>query len=144
MSELSSGVVLLQRVDKHKKKQARSLRKNMTEAETALWQKIRRKQIEGYQFYRQKAVGPFIVDFYCPSGRLIIEIDGGQHFTKGGIKEDEARDRYLGGLGFAVMRFSNREVLTNMTGVLEVIQRHLVNPPNPPLKKGGKNHLHRR
>lgn len=55
------------------------LRKNMTEAEKILWSKIRRKQLKGYQFYRQRVIGNYIVDFLCPKARLVIEVDGGQH-----------------------------------------------------------------
>jgi very-short-patch-repair endonuclease len=61
---------------------ARELRKNMTDAEKRLWSKIRRKQLKKIQFYRQKNIGDFIVDFYCPAAKLIIELDGGQHFSK--------------------------------------------------------------
>jgi very-short-patch-repair endonuclease len=56
---------------------ARELRKNMTDAGKLLWSKIRRKQLKGYQFYRQKNIGDYIVDFYCPAGKLIVEVDGG-------------------------------------------------------------------
>ncbi len=64
------------------KNTARTLRKNMTEPERLLWSRIRRKQLRGFQFYRQKTVGNYIVDFYCPSARIIIEVDGGQHFEE--------------------------------------------------------------
>ena len=59
---------------------ARELRKNMTDAEKLLWSRIRRRQLSGYQFYRQRIIGSYIVDFYCPTARLVIEIDGGQHY----------------------------------------------------------------
>ena len=104
---------------------ARELRKNMTDAEKFLWSKIRRKQLEGCQFYRQKNIGNYIVDFYCPSARLIIEIDGGQHYSLQGLKEDRIRDEFLSRLGFKVLRFSDREVLKNMEGVLQRIYEHL-------------------
>ena len=63
---------------------ARELRKNMTDAELHLWNRVRRKQINGYQFYRQKNIGSYIVDFYCPAAKLIIELDGSQHYTEEG------------------------------------------------------------
>ena len=65
---------------------ARRLRTNMTDAERHLWAGIRRKQLGGAQFYRQKNIGNYIVDFYCPSARLIVELDGGQHYWDPGIR----------------------------------------------------------
>jgi len=77
---------------------ARELRKNMTEAEQHLWARIRGKQLQNIQFYRQKNIGNYIVDFYCPAAKLIIEVDGGQHYeVKVGVKDRE-RDEYLAAL----------------------------------------------
>jgi very-short-patch-repair endonuclease len=104
---------------------ARGLRKNPTDAEFKLWQNIREKRIRGYQFYRQKNIGNYIVDFYCPAGKLIIELDGGQHYSEEGMESDEIRDNYLTGLGFTVLRFSDRDVLKNLDGVLQRIYEHL-------------------
>ncbi len=107
--------------DNHLKDYSRQLRKNMTDAEKALWLKIRGKQIKGYQFFRQKPIGPFIVDFYCPKGNLVIEIDGGQHYSDEGKLKDSHRDTYLGSLGLRVLRFSDKEIFENIEGVLEKI-----------------------
>jgi very-short-patch-repair endonuclease len=104
---------------------ARQLRKNMTEAESFLWQRIRRKQLKGRQFYRQKNIGNYIVDFCCPSAKVIVELDGGQHYTQEGIRRDQVRDKYLESLGFTILRFSDREVFKNIEGVLERIFEHL-------------------
>ena len=60
---------------------ARSLRKNQTDAEKRLWSRLRRKQVSGYRFRRQVPIGPYIVDFFCPELKLIIEVDGGHHAT---------------------------------------------------------------
>jgi very-short-patch-repair endonuclease len=114
---------------------ARDLRSNMTDAEQLIWSKIRRKQIGDLQFYRQKNIGDFIVDFYCPKGKLIVEIDGGQHYKDDGRKKDQTRDNYLQKLGFAVLRFSDIDVLKNIDGVVERIYEHLKSP-QPPFKKG--------
>jgi very-short-patch-repair endonuclease len=103
------------------KEYSQQLRKNMTDAEKALWLKIRGKQLKGYQFYRQKPLGNFIVDFYCPKGNLVIEIDGGQHYSDEGKAKDNQRDNYLKGLGLRILRFSDREIFENMRGVLEKI-----------------------
>ena len=104
---------------------ARELRKNMTEAESFLWQRIRRKQLKGRQFYRQKNIGNYIVDFYCPSAKVIVELDGGQHYTEEGMRRDQIRDNYLESRGFKILRFSDREVFKNIEGVLERIFEHL-------------------
>ena len=111
---------------------ARNLRTNMTDAEQLIWSKIRRKQIGGVQFYRQKNIGHYIVDFYCPKGKLIVEIDGGQHYENEGIKKDQERDRYLQGLGLTVLRFSDLDVLKNIDGVVERIQEYLKSSFLPP------------
>jgi very-short-patch-repair endonuclease len=97
----------------------------MTDAEQLIWSKIRRKQIKDVQFYRQKNIGHYIVDFYCPKGKLVIEIDGGQHYEKEGMDKDRKRDDYLQGLGLNVMRFSDIDVLKNINEILERIYEHL-------------------
>ena len=107
--------------DNRLKEYSQQLRKNMTDAENALWLKIRGKQLKGHQFYRQKPLGNFIVDFYCPKGNLVIELDGGQHYSDEGKAKDNQRDNYLKNLGLRVLRFSDREVFENMRGVLEKI-----------------------
>jgi len=93
----------------------------MTDAEWALWGKIRRRQLKGKQFYRQKNIGNHIVDFYCPAAKLVIELDGGQHYSEKGIEKDKLRDRYLSSLGLKVLRFSDRDIFKSMDGVLERI-----------------------
>jgi very-short-patch-repair endonuclease len=100
---------------------SRSLRKSMTDAERLLWSKLRRKQLKGYQFYRQKIIGRFIVDFYCPAAKLVIELDGGQHYLPEGQSRDGLRDAYLEETGARVLRFSDREVFENTNEVLEKI-----------------------
>lgn len=107
------------------KSPARELRKNMTDAERRLWSKIRGKQIKGLQFYRQKIIGNFIVDLYCPKVNLVIEVDGGQHYEKEGIEKDKARDEYLNSLGLRILRFNNFEVLKNIEGVVERIAEEM-------------------
>ena len=111
--------------DNRLRQYSQQLRKNMTDAEKELWSKIRGKQLKGYQFYRQKPLGNFIVDFYCPKGNLVIELDGGQHYSDEGKAKDNQRDNYLKGLGLRVLRFSDREVFENMSGVLEKIWNFL-------------------
>ena len=103
------------------KQPSRDLRNNMTDAEQLLWRKLRRKQILGLQFYRQKPILNFIVDFYCPAANLVIECDGGQHYTAEGLEADRARDQALAQLGLNMLRFDNRQILTEIDGVVEKI-----------------------
>ena len=113
------------------KNTARTLRKNMTDSERLLWSRIRRKQLKGYQFYRQKTVGNYIVDFYCPSANIIVELDGGQHYSDLGRKKDKARDAYLLKQGFRVLRYPNWEVLNELNDVVEDICAHLPTAESP-------------
>jgi very-short-patch-repair endonuclease len=111
--------------NKNLKDRSRTLRKNMTDAERLLWSRIRRKQLKGYQFYRQKIIGNYIVDFYCPKAKLIIELDGSQHYEERGMKIDKRRDAYLKNFGLKVFRFSDKDVFKNLNGVLEKILEDL-------------------
>ena len=74
----------------------------MTDAENLLWSKIRRKQLANCQFYRQKIIGSCIVDFYCPKAKLVVEVDGGQHYDDPQINKDKKRNAYLQKLGMRV------------------------------------------
>jgi len=100
----------------------------MTNAEILLWSKLRRKQLQGYQFYRQKIIGNYIVDFYCPKAKLVVEIDGGQHYDDEEIKKDKIRDDYMREQRLTVLRFSDREVFDNLDGVIERINQNLESP----------------
>ena len=118
------------------KENSRSLRTNMTDAEQVLWQRIRRKQIQGVQFYRQKPLPTFIVDFYCPVAKLVIELDGSQHFAEKHQTKDQERDAALTGLGLRVLRFDNRQVLLETDAVLvvidEIVKGRVRTHSNPP------------
>ncbi len=86
------------------KQYSRQLRENMTDAERHLWAKIRMKQLKGYQFYRQKPIGDYIVDFFCPRAQLVIEIDGSQHFSDDMLEYDRIRDEHMRSLGLRVLK----------------------------------------
>lgn len=105
---------------------ARRLRGAMTDAEQALWLRVRHKQIEGVPFYRQKPLGRYIVDFYAPAARLVIEVDGGQHFSAVGRAADIERDTVLARMGLRVLRFDDREVLLEADAVVDAIWRAVV------------------
>lgn len=93
----------------------------MTDAEHVLWSRLRRKKILKLQFYRQKPLLNFIVDFYCPTANLVIECDGSQYFTDDGLEADRVRDHALEQLGLKVLRFDNRQVLGEIDGVVDRI-----------------------
>jgi very-short-patch-repair endonuclease len=107
---------------------AKELRKNATEAEKFLWQRLHAKQLHGFKFRRQEQIGRFIVDFVCYERKLIVEADGGQHAVE--LEKDAERTAWLHSQGFKVLRFWNHEILTNLEGVLMEIEQHL-NPPSP-------------
>lgn len=104
---------------------AKELRKNMTQAEQKLWYGY----LKAFKFrvLRQRPIDHFIVDFYCPQLKLVIEVDGDSHFTAAGQDRDNERTSVLEGYGLKVLRFTNNEVLNNFAGVCQRID-----PPNPP------------
>jgi len=126
---------------------ARTLRKNVTDAERRLWRSLRRKNL-GHKFRRQAPLGPYILDFVCLEKRVVLEVDGGQHSDN---PKDARRHSWLEGQGFKVLRFWNGEVLTNLEGVLEAIRLELGSPPpqsspttrgeEPQGARGGKSGL---
>ncbi|MFZ3137707.1 MAG: DUF559 domain-containing protein [Thermodesulfovibrionales bacterium] len=122
--------------DFHKHLKAKILRKNFTDTERLLWKYLRAKQMGEYKFRRQEPIGRYIVDFVCQKKRVIIEVDGSQHFME--KERDSKRDNWLKGQGYQILRFWNNEVLTNTIGILEVILNNLKHPPLIPPLKGGK------
>ena len=107
--------------NKNLKQVSQKLRGSMTDAELLLWSKLKGKQVKGLQFYRQKIIGTYIVDFYCAKAGLVIEVDGGQHYTVAWRTADADRDSYLQSCGLRVLRYSDNDVLTNIVGVIENI-----------------------
>jgi len=121
---------------------ARTLRTNMTESEQELWARLRGRQLLGVQFYRQKPIGNYIVDFFAPRAELVVEVDGSQHGMTDHAEKDRERDRYLMSRGIRVLRFSSREVLRDTDSVVEAIYQAMRErvykeiPLHPPLRKG--------
>jgi len=111
--------------NKSLKEYSKTLRKNMTDSERLLWSKLKSSQLKGYQFNRQKPIGNYIVDFYCIKAKLVIEVDGGQHYTEEGKESDRIRDKYIVGRGLRVLRFSDGDILKNIDGAIETILRFL-------------------
>ena len=121
------------------KELARKLRKKSTLAEILLWQKLRNKQMHGYDFHRQKPIDNYIVDFFCHKLRLIIEIDGQSHDSK--TDEDRDRQKRLEAIGLYVLRFLDSDVKQNLEGVIAAIEKWIKeyekqHTPVSPLNRG--------
>ena len=101
------------------KQHARHLRKTMTREEGILWRCYLRKH--PVRFYRQYAIGEYIADFYCRQAKLVIELDGLQHFMEAGQEHDQKRTVFMEKFGIQVLRFTNKEILSNLYGVCEYI-----------------------
>lgn len=104
---------------------ARSLRNASTLGEIRLWIELKQKKISGFQFYRQKPILDFIVDFYCPALKLVIEIDGGYHNSEEQQMKDNIRQQQIEALGINFLRFTDHEVRTKMPSVLETIEDYI-------------------
>jgi len=96
------------------------LRNNQTPQEVLLWSRLRKEQL-GFKFRRQHSIGGYIVDFYCPEKKLVVEIDGSQHFEKENREYDKVRSKYFRGLNIKVLRFTNAEINTNINEVAQKI-----------------------
>lgn len=105
------------------KSHARSLRREQTDVERALWYWLRARRLGGAKFRRQLPIGEYVVDFCCWEQRLVVELDGGQHGDQ--TVADERRTKFLKSRGFRVLRFWNSEFLSNPEGVLQKIQEAL-------------------
>ena len=114
----------------HQRDFAKTLRQTMTDAEQRLWKQLRAHRMDGQKFRRQQPIGPYVVDFVHFGARLIVEADGGQHADS---PHDMARDAWLRGQGFTVLRFWNDDILLHTDGVLESIWAALrAAAPSPP------------
>ena len=102
---------------------ARTLRKDPTQAERVLWRRLRRRQLAGFKFRRQHAVGPYICDFACLEASIVVELDGSQHAEQ--LDYDARRDTFLRSRGFRVLRFWNNDVLVRAEVTLETIYEAL-------------------
>ena len=111
---------------------ARQLRRNQTDAEKVLWQKLRTLRCQGGRFRRQHPIGSYIVDFCCLEASLIIELDGGQHNEVPVLEADANRNQWLKERGYTVMRFWNNDVLSNLEGVISAIGEHFTLTPVSP------------
>ena len=111
------------RRDMFKRALAKTLRVNATDAERILWSVLRGRRLAALRFRRQQPIGPYVVDFFCPSAKLIVELDGGQHGADQNIAYDENRTRFLEAKGYRVLRFWNAEVMKDRDTIAEAICR---------------------
>jgi very-short-patch-repair endonuclease len=114
---------------------ARALRKNSTDAERILWSELRNHRLSGASFRRQVPIANSIADFVCHAATLVIELDGGQHFSDGQEKADARRSEIIEARGFQVLRFSNHDVMANRAGVLETIATAVAERTTPTLAR---------
>ena len=106
-------------------KWATKLRKNTSPIEQKLWYHLRAKRLGGYKFRRQQAIGPFVVDFYCPQKRLVIELDGPSHGEKEQMKRDPLRQQFIEHKNITVLRYRNDQVMHDLETVLGDILKAL-------------------
>ena len=111
-----------------------NLRNNSTLSEVLLWNELKSRKITGYQFMRQKPIGNFIVDFYCPKLNLAIEVDGDSHGFESAILRNQLKDKYRTSLGIHIIRYDDSDIKNDISGVID----HLIDwieqklqPPNP-------------
>ena len=116
---------------------ARILRTHSTDTERYLWRHLRDRQIEGFKFRRQQAVGRYVLDFVNLEKKVVVELDGGQHVLDPG---DKLRDEWLRAEGYQVLRFWDNQVFSNLEGVLETIRDVLLTPHPDPLPQGEREH----
>ena len=105
--------------DKILESRRRDLRVKQTEAEKILWQKLRNRQINGFKFFRQYSIGKYIADFYCSELRLVIELDGSQHYEENVFEYDKIREEFMKSLDIKTIRFSNLDVFKRVDEVME-------------------------
>ena len=126
---------------------AKAMRQQMTKAELRLWLQLRKPGIAGLRFRRQTPIGPYVVDFFCPEKKLIVEVDGAQHGLPKRIRHDRARDVWLTEQGYKVIRFRNEAVMKGLDAVCATIvaasegERPRTgerDAANPPLEGGSK------
>lgn len=124
------------------KKFRRALRNDRSPAEHILWRYLKGRQLLGYKFCRQHGIGDWIVDFYSPELRVVIEVDGDSHFTELGILTDHKREKYFRDLGIRTIHVRNDLILNGELLVIEQLKKMIFSqtPPTPPLGRGGPEH----
>ena len=121
------------------RKHACALRTESTNAERIIWRVVRAHRLNGVGFRRQTPIGPYIADFVSQAAKIVIELDGGQHYENLHEAQDARRDNFLRSKGFRVLRFSNYDVMTNLEGVWDIIATAVgaAAAPSPPSPASG-------
>jgi len=109
-------------VSEQQRNRAKHLRRAMTRAETLLWRYLKANHLDGLSFRRQAPMGRYVVDFVCHAARIVVELDGESHDFDSQQQRDAMRDAWLASRGYAVLRFTNKQVLSSLEGVLTVIR----------------------
>ena len=130
----------LSRLRERVRVRARGLRASAPDAERAIWQRLRDRRLDGYEFRRQHPIGRYFADFVCIEAKLIVELDGGQHFEPDAMQSDARRTADLNALGFQVLRFNDREALVERDAVLlQILDWLHIHHPHPnPLPQAGE------
>ena len=115
----------------HLKTYRKQLRNNLTPSEAILWNNLKNKQLDGRKFRRQHSIANYILDFYCPSEKLAIELDGHGHFEANQRTYDFNRDRFIESYGIRVLRFENKLIFNQLELVLEMIKNNFITTPDP-------------
>ena len=118
---------------------AKRLRRTQTDAELKLWRHLRDRQMNGFKFRRQQPIGRYIVDFFCPESKLVVELDGGHHADQ--VQKDQRRTEFLNKAGYRVLRFWDNEVLSETEAVLQKIVEELNHPSPPPSPSRGEGRI---
>jgi very-short-patch-repair endonuclease len=131
------------KLDEWQRGRAKQLRQKMTRAENLLWRYLKAHHVDGYAFRRQTPMRQYIVDFVCHSAKLIVEVDGVSHDSAQRQEEDRRRNDWFASQGYAVLRFSDEQVLKNLEGVIEVVRERVSirlkgAPPSPPSPTRGE------
>ncbi|WP_293741678.1 endonuclease domain-containing protein [uncultured Pedobacter sp.] len=112
---------------KYLKDKRKELRNNLTPAEATMWRYLQNSKLDGKKFRRQHSVGNYILDFYCPSEKLAIEVDGNSHDDYSAEVYDKERTNFLNSKGITIIRFNNLEVFESEELVCEAIRSHFEN-----------------
>lgn len=116
----------------------RFLRNNSSYAERVLWSALRKRQFRGWKFRRQESIGTYVVDFWCPEARLVIEVDGRTHDRPGEPERDHERQDWIERQGIKFFRCRNEDVVANLDGVLERLGAILTTPSPSSQRRGSK------
>jgi len=123
------------------KSRRKALRNNMPKAEIILWSKLKGNQLKDYKFRRQHSIGKFVVDFFCPKLKLVIEVDGNSHFLDKKSEQDYERQKYIESQGIRFLRFTNTDIYQNMNDVLTTVEKYIEkyenHPSHPSLRSPG-------